>query len=44
VATLEVAVNLLSTTAGDPFSEVTNQDLLEAFDEESSCEEIVTVF
>ncbi|MGI8796445.1 MAG: hypothetical protein ACR2IR_07715 [Acidimicrobiia bacterium] len=44
VAALEVAINLLSTTAGDPFSEVTNQDLLEAFDEESSCEEIVTVF
>ena len=44
VAALEVAISLLSTTAGDPFSEVTNQDLLEAFDEESSCEEIVTVF
>jgi hypothetical protein len=44
VAALEVAINLLSTTAGDPFSEVTNQDLLEAFDGERSCEDIVTVF
>jgi hypothetical protein len=44
VASLEVAINLLSTTAGDPFSEVTNQDLLQAFDEEKSCADIVTVF
>ncbi|HUF85066.1 MAG TPA: hypothetical protein VMQ81_10790 [Acidimicrobiia bacterium] len=44
VAVLEVAINLLSTTAGDPFSEVTNQDLLAAFDETKSCEDIVTVF
>jgi hypothetical protein len=44
VAQLEVAVNLRETTTGDPFNEVTNQDLLEAFDEEPSCEEIVTVF
>lgn len=44
VAVLEVAVNLLSTTAGDPFSEITDQDLLRAFDEENSCEDIVTVF
>jgi len=44
VAALEVAVNVLSTTAGDPFSEITNQDLLGAFDKERSCEDIVTVF
>jgi len=44
VSALEVAVNLLTTTAGDPFSEVTNQDLLQAFDEEKACSEIVTVF
>jgi hypothetical protein len=44
VVTLEVAINLLSTTAGDPFSEVTNQDLLGAFDEEPSCDDVVTVF
>jgi hypothetical protein len=44
VAALEVAINLLSTTAADPFSEVTNQDLLGAFDEEPACEDIVTVF
>jgi len=42
--TLEVAINLLSTTAGDPFSEVTNQDLLAAFAEEPSCDDVVTVF
>jgi hypothetical protein len=44
VAALEVAINLLGTTAGDPFGEVTNQDLLGAFDEEPACEDIVTVF
>jgi hypothetical protein len=44
VAQLEVAVNLLTTTAGDPFSTVTNQDLLQAFDEEPACEDVVTVF
>ncbi|MCI0634809.1 MAG: hypothetical protein L0206_12960 [Actinobacteria bacterium] len=44
VTALEVAFNLLSTTAGDPFSEVTNQDLLQALDEESRCADVVTVF
>ena len=44
VAQLEVAVNLLATTAGDPFSTVTNQELLKAFDEEPACEDVVTVF
>lgn len=34
----------LDSPGSQPFSEVTNQDLLEAFDEEPSCEEIVTVF
>ncbi len=44
VSTFGVALDTVTLTLGDPFSEVTNQDLLEAFDEESSCEEIVTVF
>jgi hypothetical protein len=44
VATFEVAVQTLGVTASDPFSEVTNQDLLQAFDGEKSCDDIVTVF
>jgi hypothetical protein len=44
VAQLEAVVNLLEGTTGDPFGKVRNQDLLEALDEEPSCDEIVTVF
>lgn len=44
VSTFEVALTVLNTTVEDPFSEVTNQDLLGAFDKERSCEDIVTVF
>lgn len=44
VSTFEVALTVLNTTVGDPFSKVSNQDLLGAFDKESSCEDIVTVF
>jgi hypothetical protein len=28
---------------GDPFAEVTNQDMLQAFDETAACDAIVTV-
>jgi hypothetical protein len=43
VAALDTALNLLSTTAGDPFAEVINQELIGAFDEEPSCDDLVTV-
>jgi hypothetical protein len=43
VSTFEVALTVLNTTVGDPFREVTNQDLLAAFDEVRSCDDIVTV-
>jgi hypothetical protein len=43
VAPLETALNLLSVTSCDPFSDITNQDMLQAFDEVAACEEIVSV-
>jgi hypothetical protein len=44
LAIFESAINILSATLSDPFSTITDQDLLAAFSEEPSCEEVVTVF
>jgi hypothetical protein len=44
VSQLDVALQLSATETGEPFNEITDQDLLEAFEAEKSCEEIVTVF
>jgi len=44
VATFGVAFQTLSAKLGDPFSEVTDQDVLGAFKDEKSCDEIVTIF
>ena len=44
VTQFEVAFNVLSAQLSDPFSEVDDQDLLKAFDEEKNCEDVVTVF
>ncbi len=41
--TFEVAINLLDTKTSDPFSEVTDQDVIGAFDDEKSCDEVVTI-
>ncbi len=39
-----VAFQLLDTKIGDPFSKVTNQELLGAFKKEKSCKDVVSVF
>ena len=44
VTQFEVAFNVLSAKLSDPFSEVDDQDLLKAFDDTKSCEDVVTVF
>jgi hypothetical protein len=44
VTQFEVAFNVLSAQLSDPFSEVDDQDLLKAFDEQKKCEDVVTVF
>jgi hypothetical protein len=44
VTQFEVAFNVLSAQLSDPFSEVDDQDLLQAFDKEKRCEDVVTVF
>lgn len=41
---LQVSLQLAGTQLGAPFNEINDQDLLEAFDDEKSCEGIVTVF
>jgi hypothetical protein len=43
VAIFNAEANLVGPTTSDPFAEVTNQDMLEAFDEEPTCDELVTV-
>ena len=43
VTQFEVAINILATTLSDPFAEIDDQDLLTAFDEEPTCEDIVLV-
>ena len=44
ITQFEVSFNVLSARLSDPFSEVDDQDLLKAFDEEKNCEDVVTVF
>jgi len=44
VSTFEVAINLLDTKSSDPFSKVTDQDVLGAFGDEKSCEKVVTIY
>ena len=44
VSKFQVALQLTGTTLGDPFSDVTDQDLLGAFDDEKSCDDVVTIF
>jgi hypothetical protein len=38
-----VAINLLDTKTSDPFTKVTDQDVIGAFDDERSCDEVVTI-
>jgi hypothetical protein len=44
ISQFEVAINLLDLKRTDPFSELDDQDLLKAFDEERSCKDVVTIF
>jgi hypothetical protein len=44
ISTLEVTINLLDIKRNDPFSELDDQDLLGAFDDEKACEDVVTIF
>lgn len=44
VSTFQVALQLTGTTTADPFSSVKDQDLLGAFKDEKSCEDVVTIF
>jgi hypothetical protein len=44
VTVFGVAFQTLSAKLGDPFSEVDDQDLLQAFKDQKSCEGIVTIF
>jgi hypothetical protein len=43
LTTFEVAINLLDTKTSDPFTKVTDQDVIGAFDDERSCDEVVTI-
>jgi hypothetical protein len=43
ITTFEVAINLLDTKTSDPFSKVTDQDVIGAFDDEESCDDVVTI-
>jgi hypothetical protein len=43
VTTFEVAINILDTKTSDPFSKVTDQDVIGAFDDEKSCDDVVTI-
>jgi hypothetical protein len=44
VAQFEVAINLLSVKTSDPFSKVTDQDVIGAFDDEKACKTVVNVY
>jgi hypothetical protein len=44
VITFETAFNVLEAKLGDPFSKIKDQELLAAFDDERSCEDVVQVF
>jgi hypothetical protein len=44
ISSFEVAINLLDVNRSDPFSELEDQDLLKAFGDEKSCEDVVTIF
>lgn len=44
VSTFELAINLLDVNVSDPFGEVSDQDMLGAFDDERSCDEVVDIF
>lgn len=44
VITFETAFNVLEAKLGDPFSKIKNQELLAAFDDEKSCNDVVQVF
>jgi len=43
VTVFETSLKVLSARIGDPFSKVTNQELLGAFKKEKSCSEVVSV-
>jgi hypothetical protein len=44
ISTLQVSINLLDIKRDDPFSALDDQDLLQAFGDEKSCEDVVTIF
>jgi hypothetical protein len=44
VTVFETSLKVLSAKIGDPFSKVTNQELLSAFKKEKSCKDVVSVF
>lgn len=44
ISSFQVAINLLDVNRSDPFSELEDQDLLKAFGDEKSCEDVVTIF
>jgi hypothetical protein len=44
VTSLQVSLQTLDATLGDPFSKVKSQELLGALKNEKSCKEVVTVF
>ena len=44
VIKFETAFNVLEAKLGDPFSKIKDQELLAAFDDERSCQDVVQVF
>jgi hypothetical protein len=44
ISSFQVAINLLDVNSDDPFRELEDQDLLKAFGDEKSCEDVVTIF
>lgn len=44
VIQLQVAINIVTVGVEDPFSKVKDHDLLQAFHDEKSCSDVVTVF
>lgn len=43
LTTFEVAINLFDTKTSDPFTKVRDQDVIAGFDDEKSCDEVVTI-
>jgi len=44
ISMFEVTINLLDVNRSDPFRELEDQDLLQAFGDEKSCDDVVTIF